>query len=85
MTLFQEIPSQAVSKPSKSKTNLNAIKALSKLACQEVNPLKSNKNLIISPSFKADENFYQNEAAIKSHETMGFIISATKGIASKTN
>ena len=84
ITLFQEIPSQPVSKPSKSKTNLNAIKTLSKLACQEVSPFKSNKNLI-SPSFKADENLYQNEAAIKTHETMEFIISAMKGIASKTN
>ena len=85
MKLFQEIPSQPVSKPSKSKANLNAIKTLTKLACQEVSPFKPNKNLIISPSFKEDENLYQNEAAINSHETMEFIISAIKGIASKTN
>ena len=85
ITLFQEIPSQPVSKPSKSKTNLNAIKTLSKLACQEVSPFKSNKNLILSPSFKVDENLYQNQAAIKSHETMEFVISAMKGTASKTN
>ena len=83
MTLFQEIPSQPVSKPSKSKADLNAIKTLRKLACQEVTPFKSNKNLIITRSFK--EDLYQNEAAIKSHETMEFVISAMKEIASKVN
>ena len=85
MTLFEEIPLQRVSKPTKSNTNLNAIKTLSKLASQKVSPFKSNENLIISPSFKVDENLYQNEAAIKSHETMEFIVSAMKGIASNTN
>ena len=81
ITLFQEVPTQKESKPLRSEVNLQNVKTLSKLHCQELVPFSTDKTLTVPETFTVQAETYNSPEKQKSIEMKKILESCVRGNA----
>ena len=79
--MFQEVPIQKESKPLSSEVNLQNVKTLSKLPCQELVPFSTDKTLTAPETFAVQAETYNSQEKQKSIEMKKILENCVRGNA----